>query len=156
LALLMAQSGASVILVDYNLQNQSLSAELAPGAEFDVLDVVSGAASLRETTWIEPITRLALLPLGNSRPIYPSEVPVSGSLDKLLQILRGSYEYVIVDLPAVAPFAGAQATASALDAFILVIDASRTSIDVVKRGLDVIRDENVIGFVLNKAKCRDL
>jgi Mrp family chromosome partitioning ATPase/capsular polysaccharide biosynthesis protein len=156
LALLIAHNGASVILVDYNLQNQSLSAELAPGAALDVLDVMSGAASLRETTWIEPTTQLALLPLSNNRPIYPSEVLASGSLDKLLQTLRESYEYVIVDLPAVAPFAGAQAAACALDALIFVIEARRTSIDIVKHGLDVIRDENVVGFVLNKAKRGDV
>jgi uncharacterized protein involved in exopolysaccharide biosynthesis/Mrp family chromosome partitioning ATPase len=152
LALLMAHSGARVILLDCDLRKHSLSAELAPGAEFDLLDVISGAASLRETTWIEPTTQLALLPMGNSRPISLCEGLASGSLDKLLQILREPYEYVIVDLPAVAPFAGAQAVACALDSLIFVMEASRTNIDAVKRGLDVVRHENVVGIVLNKAK----
>ncbi|WP_051387153.1 AAA family ATPase [Bradyrhizobium sp. ARR65] len=152
LALLMAHSGARVILLDCDLQKHSLSAELAPGAECDLLDVMSGAASLRETTWIEPTTQLALLPLSNNKRIYPSEVLVSGALDKLFQTLREPYDYVIVDLPAVAPFAGAQARACALDSLIFVIEASRTNIDAVKRGLDVTRHENVVGIVLNKAK----
>jgi Mrp family chromosome partitioning ATPase len=39
-----------------------------------------------------------------------------------------------------------------LDALIFVIEASHTNTDVVKRGLDVVRDENVVGIVLNKAK----
>jgi Mrp family chromosome partitioning ATPase/capsular polysaccharide biosynthesis protein len=151
LALLMAHNGARVILVDCDLRKYSLSAELAPGAEFDLLDVMAGRASLRQATWIEPTTQLALLPLGNNRPIYPSEVLSTGSLDKLLQILREPYEYVIVDLPEVAPSADVQAAVSALDSLIFVIEASRPNTDVVKRGLDVIRHENVVGIVLNKA-----
>ena len=77
-ALLMAHAGASVVLVDCNLRNRSLSNALAPAAEFGVLDVLSGAVSVCEVTWIEPITQLAFLPVGNnSRPIYASEVLAS-------------------------------------------------------------------------------
>jgi len=106
-----------------------------------------------EATWIEPTTQLAFLPVGNnSRPIYASEVLALESLDRLFQTLREAYEYVIVDLPAVEPFADVRAAMRALDSFIFVIEASRTNIDVVKRGLDVVRHENVVGIVLNKAK----
>lgn len=153
LALLMANAGAKVVLVDCNLRNRSLSDALAPAAELGVLDVMSGAASVREATWIEPTTQLAFLPVGNSsRPNYASEILASESLDRLFQTLRDAYEYVIVDLPAVAPFADVRAAVCALESFIFVIEASRTNIDVVKRGLDVIRHENVVGIVLNKAK----
>jgi capsular exopolysaccharide synthesis family protein len=157
LALLMAHTGARVILVDCNLRNRSLSAALAPSAEFGVLDVISGAASVREITWTDSITQLAFLPVGNnSRPIYASEVLASETLDKLFQTLREAYEYVIVDLPTAAPFADARAAACALDSFIFVIEASHTNINAIKRGLDVIRDENMIGIVLNKAKYDDV
>jgi succinoglycan biosynthesis transport protein ExoP len=124
---------------------------LAPGAEFGLLDVMAGRASLRETMWIEPTTQLALLPSGNNRQIRPEAVLSMGSLDKLLQSLRESYDYVIVDLSAVALSADARAAVCALDSLIFVIEASRTKIDVAKRGLDVIRHENVVGVVLNKA-----
>lgn len=152
LALLMANGGARVILLDCDVQKHSLSAELAPGAKCGLLDVMSGASSLRETTWIEPTTQLALLPLGDNRAICRTEVLTSGSLDKLFQMLREAYDYVIVDMPAVAPSAGAQSAAYALDSLIFVIETGRTNIDSAKRGLDVIRHENVVGIVLNKTK----
>jgi Mrp family chromosome partitioning ATPase len=96
---------------------------------------------------------LAFLPVGNkSRPSYAGEVLASEIPDQLFENLREAYDYIIVDLPAVAPFADAQAAVCALDSFIFVIEASRTNIDVVKRGIDVVRHENVIGIVLNKAK----
>jgi capsular exopolysaccharide synthesis family protein len=153
LALLMARTGSKAILVDCNLRNRSLSAALAPSAELGVLEVISGAASVRETTWIDSITQLAFLPVGNkSRPSYAGEVLASEIADQLFETLRETYDYIIVDLPAVAPFADVQAAVCALDSFIFVIEASCTNIDVVKRGIDVVRHENVIGIVLNKAK----
>ena len=155
LALLMANTGARVILVDCNLRNRSLSSALAPAAELGVLDVMSGAVSVREITWTDLIAQLAFLPVGNnSRPIYASEVLASETLDKLFHTLRESYDYVIVDLSAVAPFPDVRAAAYALDSFIFVIEAGRANINVIKRGLDVIREshENIVGIVLNKAK----
>ena len=101
MALLMAQAGARVILVDCNLRNRSLSAELAPTASSGILDVMTGAVSVSEATWTDLKSQLAFLPVGNnSRAIYPSDVLASEKLIKLYQILRDAYEYVIVDLPA--------------------------------------------------------
>lgn len=153
LALFMARSGAKVVLLDCNLRTRSLSAALAPTAERGVLDVLSGAASVREIAWIEPATQLVFLPIGNSsRPICGSEIVASERLDGLFRSLREAYEYVIVDLTAVTPFAEVQAAVCALDSLIFVIEAGRTNIDLVKRGLDIVRHENVVGIVLNKAK----
>lgn len=153
LALFMARSGAKVVLLDCNLRSRSLSAALAPAAERGVLDVLSGAASVRDTAWIEPATQLAFLPVGKSyRPICENEVVASERLDGLIRGLREAYEYVIVDLPAVTPFADVEAALCALDSLVFVIEAGRTNIDLVKRGLDVVGHENVVGIVLNKAE----
>jgi succinoglycan biosynthesis transport protein ExoP len=151
-ALLMAQAGARVVLVDLNLREPSLSAALAPDAKFGFLDVMSGCAPVRDATWIEPTTGLAFIAVGNnSRSSGADEVSVSEYLERLFQTLRNTYEYVIVDFPAVAPFADVRSAACAVDSFIFVIDATRTNVDVVKRGLDIVRAENVLGIVLNKA-----
>lgn len=154
LALLIAHTGARVVLVDCNLRNQSLSAELAPGAAFGILDIMTGTASVSETTWIESVSQLAFLPVGNnSRPIYASNLLASDKLAKLFQTLREAYEYVIVDLPTVAPFVDARAMARSLDSFILVVEWGRTDIDVAERSLKVCSgiDEIVLGVILNKA-----
>jgi cellulose biosynthesis protein BcsQ len=61
----------------------------------------------------------------NNRPIYPSEVLSTGSLDKLLQSLRESYDYVIVDLSAVAPSADARAAVCAFESLLRNAHAGR-------------------------------
>jgi capsular exopolysaccharide synthesis family protein len=157
LALLMAHTGARVILLDCNLRNRSLSTELAPTAASGILDVMTGAVSLSATTWTDPLSRLAFLPAGNSsRPIYASDVLTSETLGELFQALRKTYEYVIVDLPTVTPFADVRAAAHLLDSFILVAEWGRTNIGVVERALNVCSDidEIMLGVVLNKAERR--
>lgn len=154
LALLMAHAGARAILVDCNLRNRSLSAALAPTAAFGILDVMTGAVSVSDATWTDSISQLAFLPVGNnSRPIYASDLLTSDKLDKLFQTLREGYEYVIVDLPAVAPFADVRAAAHLLDSFILVVEWGRTDIGAIERTLKVSSDidEIILGFTLNKA-----
>jgi len=154
LALLIAHTEARVVLLDCNLRNRSLSAALAPAAAFGILDVMTGAASVSETTWTDSISQLAFLPVGsNSRPIYASDVLTSEKLDKLFQTLREAYEYVVVDLPAVTPFADFRAAARLLDSFILVVEWGRTNIGVVERALEVCSDidEIMLGVTLNKA-----
>jgi capsular exopolysaccharide synthesis family protein len=157
LALLMAHTGARVVLLDCNLRNRSLSAELAPTATSGILDGMTGAVSLPAITWTDPLSRLAFIPAGNSsRPIYASDALASETLDKLFGALRKSYEYVIVDLPALTPFADVRAAAHLLDSFILVVEWGRTNVGVVERALNACSDldEIMLGVTLNKAKPR--
>jgi capsular exopolysaccharide synthesis family protein len=154
LALLMAHTGARVVLVDCNLRNRALSAALAPTAASGILDTLTGAVSVSEATWTDSISQLAFLPVGNSsRPIYASDVLASEKLDRLFQTLRETNEYIIVDLPAVAPFADVRAAAYLLDSLILVVESGRTNIRVVERALEVCGDidEIMLGVALNKA-----
>jgi Mrp family chromosome partitioning ATPase len=102
---------------------------------------------------------LAFLPVGNnSRPIYTSDLLASDKLEKLFQSLRENYEYVIVDLPAVAPFADVCAAAHLLDSFILVVEWGRTNIGAVERAVKVCSDidEIMLGVVLNKADVKSV
>lgn len=153
LALLMAHAGTRVILLDCNLRNRSLSAELAPTATSGILDVTTGTVSLSAITWTDPLSRLAFLPAGNSsRPIYVSDALTSDTLGKMFEALRKTYEYVIVDLPALTPFSDVRVAAHLLDSLILVVESGRTSTGVVERALNACSDldEIMLGVALNK------
>jgi capsular exopolysaccharide synthesis family protein len=159
LALLLAHAGTRVILVDCNLRNRSLSAELAPSAAFGILDVMTGAVSASEATWTDSVSELAFLPVGSSsRSVYASAVLTSEKFRKLFQALREVYEYVIVDLPTVAPFADVRAAAHLLDSFILVVAAGPTNVGVVEHALKFCSDmdEMMLGVTLNKADMKSL
>jgi Mrp family chromosome partitioning ATPase len=70
----------------------------------------------------------------------------------LFDRLRGTYDYVIVDLPPLAPLVDVRVTSPYIDCFVLVVEWGRTKIDVVQHALHTAPNiyECMIGAVLNK------
>ena len=157
LAQLIAHAGKRVIVVDCDLRNPSLSANLAPNATAGIVDVLSGARSLEETIWRDPRTNLVILPSAKRTPLsHTSEILSSEQTGKLFDKLRASYDYVIVDLPPLAPIVDVRATTPLIDCFILVVEWGRTRTDVVQHALHTAPNvyEALIGTVLNKTDMR--
>jgi succinoglycan biosynthesis transport protein ExoP len=153
-ALLTAKVGGRVIIVDCDLRIPSLSRRLATNASLGITDVISGARSLEETVWKDPVTNLFVLPAIQTAPLVASEVLGSESLKRLIDRLQESFDFVIVDLPPLVPIVDARAAAHLVDCMILVIEWGRTGIDVVRHALDTAPDlhQSIIGVALNKTK----
>jgi exopolysaccharide transport family protein len=157
LAQLIAHAGKQVIIVDCDLRNPSLSAHLAPSASAGIVDVISGARSLEETIWRDPKTNLVFLPAAKRAPLFhTSEVLSAEQTRNLFDKLRATYDYIIVDLPPLAPIVDVRATAPLIDCFILVVEWGRTRTDVVEHALRTAPNvyEALIGAVLNKTNMR--
>jgi succinoglycan biosynthesis transport protein ExoP len=153
LAQLLASSGKRVIIVDCDLRNPSLSANLAPNADAGIIDVVAGARCLEDTIWTDPITSLALLPAAKRAPLADtSEILCTEQIQKLFDKLRATYDYVIVDLPPLAPIVDVRAITPLIDCFLLVVEWGRTTTHVVRHALHAAPNvsEALVGTVLNK------
>ena len=154
LALLMAQVGSRVLLVDGDLRNPSLSRALAPRAKSGILDVISGNSSLEDVVWTDPSTNLAFLPATMPfRMTHSNEIFSNSSTKQLFKELRQSYDYIIVDLSPLAPVIDVRATTGLVDAYVLVVEWGRTKIKLVEHALGEAENvyENLLGVVLNKA-----
>ena len=150
---LMSQIGARTILIDCDLRNPSLSRALAPGAKSGMLEVITGKASIEEVIWTEPSINMTFLPaVVRSRLAHSSEILSSVPVKKLFEQLRESYDYVLVDLPPLAPIVDVRSAMHLVDSFIYVIEWGRTKIDVVEHALGHAQGvhENLLGVVLNK------
>jgi Mrp family chromosome partitioning ATPase len=136
-----------------------LTAELAPGAECGILDVISGKQSLEDALWRDPKTALAFLPgATKSRVAHSSEILVSTAMHTLLAELRQSYDYVIVDLPPLAPIVDVRSTGGLVDSYVFVVEWGGTKIDVAEFALKkapMVRDR-LLGAVLNKVNFKTL
>jgi polysaccharide biosynthesis transport protein len=157
LAQIIAHAGKRVIMVDCDLRNPSLSTNLAPNASAGIVDVLSGTRSLEETIWRDPKTNLTLLPSAKKTALFhTSEILSSEQTGKLFDKLRGSYDYVIVDLPPLAPIVDVRTTTPLIDCFVLVVEWGRTKTDVVQHALHTAPNvyEALIGAVLNKTDMR--
>ena len=71
---------------------------------------------------------------------------------RLFDRLRESFDFVIVDLPPLAPVVDTRVATQLVDCMILVIEWGRTKIDIVQHALNKAPNvhEVVIGAVLNK------
>ena len=126
--------------------------------ELGIVDVISGARSLEETVWRDPATNLFFLPAIKKALLFSSEVLASEQTKKLIDRLRASFDFVIVDLPPLMPIVDARAAAHLVDCMILVIEWGRTKIDVVRYALDTAPNlhQTIIGAVLNKTDMNHL
>jgi succinoglycan biosynthesis transport protein ExoP len=72
---------------------------------------------------------------------------------QLFESLRSAYDYVIVDLPPLAPVVDVRATTNLIDSFVYVVEWGRTKIDVVWHNLANASGvyDRLLGVVLNKA-----
>jgi succinoglycan biosynthesis transport protein ExoP len=153
LAQLTSHAGKRVIVVDCDLRNPSLSANLTPGATVGILEALSGARSLEDTIWHDPKTNLDVLPVAKRGPLFhTSEILSTEQIRKLFDKLRATYDYVIVDLPPLAPIVDVRATTPLIDCFVLVVEWGKTKTDVVQHALHTAPNvyETLIGTVLNK------
>jgi capsular exopolysaccharide synthesis family protein len=152
LAQLIATSGKRAIVVDCDLRNPSLSATLAPLANVGIADVVSGARSLEDTVWTDSATKLDFLPGMGASPSNTIDILSNEQTKKLFDQLRETYDYVIVDLPPLAPIVDVRVTTPLIDSFMLVVEWGRTTVDVVEHALNTAPNvyDALLGIVLNK------
>ncbi|HEY7296357.1 MAG TPA: Wzz/FepE/Etk N-terminal domain-containing protein [Xanthobacteraceae bacterium] len=155
---LMASQGARTILVDCDLLHPWLSSILSPAPERGLFEVISGASSVDEISWTDPVTGLVFLPSAKTpRPIKSSTL-TSYSVRQLFTDLRKAYDFMIIDLPIMSQLADIPAVTDEIDSFILIIEWGKTNMTVVRRALSLSRTvhETLLGAVLNKVDMKAL
>jgi succinoglycan biosynthesis transport protein ExoP len=166
---MIALSGCMVLLIDCELRNcdGGLTGQFAPRAKEGLLEVVAGRAAVDDLILRDPITNLRFLPAEklaggrdqNSKEqwspaaLFQRTQLTPMGLKGLLESVRDSYDYVILDLPPITPVADVKAISHLIDAFILVIEFGRTPQQAVIDALNAAPTvcEKLLGAVLNKA-----
>ncbi|MCK1397447.1 polysaccharide biosynthesis tyrosine autokinase [Bradyrhizobium sp. 4] len=154
LAKLMAHSGMRVILVDADLRNPSLSRALLPESKIGLVDLIGQKARLEDAVSIDSATQLSILPAGStSKLLHTNEVLASKAMYELMSLLRSKFDYVVVDLPPMAPVVDVRVTSPFIDSYVFVVEWGKTKIDVVQHNLRNAPEiqEKLLGVVLNKA-----
>jgi succinoglycan biosynthesis transport protein ExoP len=159
LASLMADASKRVILLDADLRNPTLARALTPEPAVGLMELLGGKVDLAKAVGHEPNTNLALLPLVLAEQVaHTDEILSSQALKHLIEQLRQHYDYIIVDLPPLAPVVDVHAALPIIDSLVFVVEWGSTRITTVERhllGVPEIRDR-LMGVVLNKANLRDM
>ncbi|MCA1512325.1 polysaccharide biosynthesis tyrosine autokinase [Bradyrhizobium yuanmingense] len=159
LAQLIAHSGSKVILIDSDLRNPSLSRALVPTGAVGLVDVIAQKARLIDAITVDPQTGLAVLPAGGtSKLLHTNEILASKAMHALVTLLRSQYDYVVLDMPPMAPVVDVRVTSLFVDSYIFVVEWGKTGIDVVKHNLMSAPEihDKLLGVVLNKADTKAL
>ena len=124
LAYTMAQLGKKVILIDCDMRRPTLADKLKiakqPGLssyltnQSQLEELIQNCGFLKDETVFDAIT-------AGQNPPNPVELLSSARMEKLLQLLKSNYDYIILDLPPVCEVSDAVAVAKKTDGILLVV-----------------------------------
>lgn len=152
LAIVLAQAGERVILVDTDLRRYAPQRQ--PGSPTIGLtgllleDVKDPNVALMNTRW----PHLKLLPSGILPP-NPSELLTSDKMIEVIDMLKSMADYVIFDTPPILAVTDAVILAARTDGTIIVTAAGKTRTEQLRETIRLMRQANarMIGIVLNRA-----
>ena len=150
-AIVLAQKGTRVLLIDADLRRPSIHKALGMGPRVGLSNVLTGGATSQQATVRSPILpNLFILPAGTPPP-NPAELMASQQMFDLLAELREQYDHIVIDTPPTLSVTDAVVLSTRSDAVVLVIRSSQTTKPALRRTRDILTQVNarVAGVLLN-------
>jgi succinoglycan biosynthesis transport protein ExoP len=152
IAIVLAQMGKRVLLVEADMRCPSFSKLLDLKGQVGLSNILTGAVKDNEVihTTIQP--NLFVLPAGPVPP-HPAELLSSSLMDELLMKWSQEYDHVIVDSPPVISVTDPVLLSVKTDAALLVVRFGQTTAAHLRRTSNLLQSVNavVLGVVLNAA-----
>ncbi len=152
LAIVMAQAGKRVILIDADMRRPSLHRifGLTNGQGLSTA-LLEGGEYVNATLQKGPVEALQILPAGPLPP-NPTELLGSRRMQDVMKLLCEQADFVILDSPPVLAVADASVLAAFVDGTLLVVDAGRTRRGRAERCHQalVAVGANILGVILNR------
>lgn len=153
LAIVWAQTGQKVLLVDADLRRSTLYRTFnLDNREGLTTILTSRARTVDLNKIIQPsgIDNLSLLPSGPTPP-NPAELLSSQRMKDFLKAARERYDMVIVDVPPMLEVTDTQVISHDLDAVVLVVKQGQTQKLGAKRAVELLKmaHADLLGYVMN-------
>jgi len=155
LAIVLAQHGKSILLVDADLRRPMLHKRLGLGTRTGLSSLLSGqdpADGLPGVVAIESVPGLRVLVAGPPPP-YPSELLSSAQMRTSIAAWRGQFDFILLDGAPVLPVTDSVILSELVDSTLLVARFNLTERQSLQRSYQLLemqaRPEQNIGIVLN-------
>jgi non-specific protein-tyrosine kinase len=153
LAVVMAQAGQRVILIDADLRRPRLHDLFGLSQEPGVTDIVLSGDEAMEMPLVDTdVEGLRLIPSG-ALPPNPADILGSQSMDALLERLQAEADIVIFTAPPVTVAVDASVLAAQTDGLMLVVRAGHTRRDRVDQAKEQLKRSRarLLGAVMTNA-----
>lgn len=159
LAVSIAQNlDRTVMLIDADLRNRARRHQGVASIFFDsysgagLSEYLLGTAKISEVLINPGIPRLTLLPRGQGLLDSPTLLE-SAKMEELVSEMKSRYSnerIILFDGSAFLPNADALILSRFVDAVLVVVESEKTRIDALKRTIELMKEKQIIGTVLNK------
>lgn len=152
IAITFAQTGAKVLLIDADMrkpkQHKLFECELGTGLS-EVLCGVVDDSSIQRTSY----ENLYLMTAGRIPP-NPADLLVSPNMDKMLETVTKTFDYVFIDAPPVGIVTDAAVLAAKVGGAIMVVRAGHSRTDGVRKACEALTQAgtSVIGYIMTDAQ----
>jgi polysaccharide biosynthesis transport protein len=151
LAIVLAQKGTRVLLMDSDLRRPSIHKTLGMGPRSGLSNVLTGNIELEQAIIRSTILpNLFLLPAGTPPP-NPAELLASSKMKDVLVQLGEEYDHIVIDTPPTLSVTDAVVISTAADRVVLVIRSGQTTKQALRRARDLLLQVNarVCGVLMN-------
>lgn len=152
-AISLAQTGASVVIIDADMRRPRLQSIFAMHGQEGLSSILSSDISEDDMLAMIGTDEASGLSVLTSGPIPPNPAELLGSdqMRRLLAALQGSYSHVVVDSPPVSSFTDGVLISTMVDGVLLVVHGGRSSRHIVRRSKQLLNDvgAKILGVVLN-------
>lgn len=155
LAIMLAQSGSKVLLVDADLRRPRVAKYLGLEGSVGLSGILSHSITLEDALqrWGNS-DALHVLTSGRQAP-NPSELLGSASMEKLISRLEAEYEVIIIDAPPLLPVTDPSVLGAMAGGVLLVVSADgRTHRGELAEAAKILDSVNarLLGLVINRLK----
>lgn len=150
LAVVMAQQGNHVLLVDADLRKPTVHHTFRHTNTRGLTNVLTKQAQVDDVIIETEIERLSILPSGPVPP-NPSELLSSKTMENLIEYLSEQFDILLFDCPPILAVTDAQIMANYCQGVVLVVNSGKTEIEAAQKAKEQLQHVNakLLGVVLN-------
>lgn len=130
LAITFAQMGAKVLLMDCDIRKSRLHTYLELEREGGVTDVLCGLKDFKSAVKHAKMENLDVLTSGEASP-NPAELFESVEFGKLIDEVKGMYDYIFIDVPPMSVVSDAQIILKHCTGTVLIVRKEVTTLDIL-------------------------
>lgn len=151
LARAMAANGSRVLLIDADLRRLSLTKYLNASPTYGIQDVFEKPSLMSQSILVDDVSGADMMLVPRSRAVA-TEVFTNSLFEKMIDRLKQSYDYIILDTPPVLALSDIRVISAVTDAMLLVVRWNKTPKDAVQLATRILEESEakVMGVCLNQ------